>query len=207
MKISKPMASKLNLAFLLTVLFVSITLFPLLDFDYSTSTSAPSISPNVFDIGLEQCKRIQQSVDRKAASNIQSQKRNANPRIYVGRDKLPDRLLILNATLWDGDGKIYPSIDILLENGIISKVGPKLVGDDEMSFNGVVIPVNGRFVTPGIVDMHSHAGLDSWPETEGGADTNEMSGSPVHPELKSLDGFDPSDIGIDVINSGGGILL
>ena len=112
------MASQLNLALLSTVLFVLITLFPLLNLDYSTSISAPSISPNAFDIGLEQCKRIHHGIDRKAASNIQFQNRSANPRIYIGRDKLPDRVLILNATLWDGDGKMYPSIDILLEKCI-----------------------------------------------------------------------------------------
>lgn len=51
--------------------------------------------------------------------------------------------------------------------------------------------------------MHSHMGLDSWPGTNGGSDTNEMSQSPVHPELRSLDGFDPWDIGIDIISRGG----
>ena len=30
-----------------------------------------------------------------------------------------------------------------------------------------------------------------------------MSQSPVHPELRSLDGFDPMDIAIPIINSGG----
>ena len=51
--------------------------------------------------------------------------------------------------------------------------------------------------------MHSHSGLDTWPYTDGSSDTNEMAESPLHPELRSIDGFDPSDLSIKIINSGG----
>ena len=51
--------------------------------------------------------------------------------------------------------------------------------------------------------MHSHSGLDTWPFTEGSSDTNEMAESPLHPELRSIDGYDPSDLSISIINAGG----
>ena len=51
--------------------------------------------------------------------------------------------------------------------------------------------------------MHSHSGLDTWPYTDGSSDTNEMAETPLHPELRSIDGFDPSDLSISIINSGG----
>ena len=53
-------------------------------------------------------------------------------------------------------------------------------------------------MTPGLVDMHSHMGLDSWPEFKGSGDTNEMSNDPTLPQVRAIDGFDPNDPAIRV---------
>lgn len=168
-----------------------------------TETEEGSISPSAYKKGLELCRRIDETKKRNSSTSsraVAGKRQRSNPRIHLGKEPNPTQTLIKNATLWDGDGKIKYSVDILMVDGIIKQIAADLSTE---GFKGEVVFANGRFVTPGIVDMHSHMGLDSWPETQGGSDTNEMSGSPVHPELKSLDGFDPTDIAIEVINSGG----
>ncbi len=49
--------------------------------------------------------------------------------------------------------------------------------------------------------MHSHMGVDSWPGLEATDDTNEMTSSPTVPFLRSIDGFNPHDPGISIINT------
>ena len=159
------------------------------------SLGLEGLSPKSFAFGLEKCSKI--SLKRPLK---QERKRTRNPRFAIGDPA--KSVLIKNATLIDGDGSVMEAFDIILNDGLIQAVGPS--ASLEFSTESLnVINANGRFVTPGIVDMHSHVGLDSWPETEGNSDTNEMSGLPLHPELRALDGFDPSDIAIDIINSGG----
>jgi imidazolonepropionase-like amidohydrolase len=147
-----------------------------------------------FDYGLQRCASF-----GKPKKTPNSSERVRNPRFAVGFEKPAQSVLITNATLLNGDGKISFGYDIVMQDGLFKSVG-KL---NLEAFDGEVINAHGRFVTPGIVDMHSHMGVDSWPGTEGHADTNEMTESPVHPELKSLDGFDPWDLAIEIINSGG----
>ena len=49
--------------------------------------------------------------------------------------------------------------------------------------------------------MHSHMGVDSWPGLEATDDTNEMTSTPAMPYLRALDGFNPHDSAISIINS------
>ncbi|KAI9145735.1 hypothetical protein BKA69DRAFT_1049373 [Paraphysoderma sedebokerense] len=60
----------------------------------------------------------------------------------------------------------------------------------------------GRIVTPGIIDMHSHAGVDSYPSLRATDDTNEY-GDPTIPQMQSIDSFNPHDTAIPLILSGG----
>ncbi|CAO3577184.1 unnamed protein product [Absidia cylindrospora] len=50
--------------------------------------------------------------------------------------------------------------------------------------------------------MHSHLGVDSWPELKATDDTNEMT-SPLTPFVRSIDAFNPSDNAIRIVASGG----
>ncbi|KAJ2991745.1 hypothetical protein HDV02_003498 [Globomyces sp. JEL0801] len=146
-----------------------------------------------FQQGMLQCQNRYEEI-----RNPQPEKRSKNPRYSVGGDERARSVLIRNATLWNGDGEISYQVDIQLKDGLIVNVGKNL---DKNGYDDVV-DVFGHVVTPGLVDMHSHAGLDSWPGL-GKGDTNEMSGSPVRPELRSLDGIDPNDIALGIVNSGG----
>jgi imidazolonepropionase-like amidohydrolase len=129
-----------------------------------------------------------------------SSQRVRNPRFDVGEEIPASPVLLKNASLIDGDGIRTDGVDIVMEKGLFSSVG---VAIDASTFKGQVIDLKGHIVTPGLVDMHSHMGLDAWPYTDGSSDTNEMAETPLHPELRAIDGFDPYDLAISLINSGG----
>ncbi|GAA5872453.1 hypothetical protein JCM1840_006065 [Sporobolomyces johnsonii] len=100
-------------------------------------------------------------------------------------------VLIRNATVWTGlhDGKeILYNHDVLLDRGLIVGIGEGL-GAQGVS----VVEAKGAWVTPGIVDMHSHIGVDSLPELSGSDDTNSVA-APILPHLRSLDGINTHDL-------------
>lgn len=109
--------------------------------------------------------------------------------------------LIRNASIWTGDQEITQG-DILLDKGIIKFVGHARPG----MFNGfkelVTLDAGGSWVTPGIVDLHSHLGVDSAPALSGADDTNSWKG-PVLPWLRSLDGLNTHDDAYRLSISGG----
>lgn len=74
--------------------------------------------------------------------------------------------------------------------------------DSELPDQCQILNAHGRQLTAGIIDMHSHTGVDGVPLLEGGEDTNELS-SDITPFVRSLDGFNPLDPQIRVIKSGG----
>ena len=123
--------------------------------------------------------------------------------------------LIKNATVWVGEpekgtspedarkGKGYSWIkaDVFLEHGLIKRVETS-IGASSVPADTITFDAKGRPLTSGIIDMHSHAGVDSLPELEGNDDTNEMS-SDITPYVRAIDGLQPTDHQIQVIKSGG----
>jgi imidazolonepropionase-like amidohydrolase len=55
-----------------------------------------------------------------------------------------------------------------------------------------VFDLNGAWVTPGIVDAHSHIGDGAAPALAGAEDTNSLKGT-TQPWLRSLDGLNTHD--------------
>jgi imidazolonepropionase-like amidohydrolase len=78
---------------------------------------------------------------------------------------------------------------VLIEDGEISAVGAD--GEVEVPDDAEALDVEGKHVTPGLIDAHSHAGMAEWGEPEDG-DFNEVS-DPVTPHVNALDGFHPRD--------------
>jgi imidazolonepropionase-like amidohydrolase len=82
--------------------------------------------------------------------------------------------LIRGATVLDGAGRRLERADVLLQNGLVSAVGAGIVPPPGVT----VIEAQGRWVTPGIVDPHSHLGNFPTPftaEDVTGTDVNENS--------------------------------
>lgn len=68
---------------------------------------------------------------------------------------------IINAIILDGAGGRIDNGAVLLKDGKVSALGADL----EVPSGAVVIDAAGRWVTPGLIDMHSHIGNASLPIT------------------------------------------
>jgi len=77
--------------------------------------------------------------------------------------------LITGATIFDGAGNQIDNGDILMENGRITAVGQGL----EAPEGARVINAEGRFITPGVIDVHSHLGDYPSPQVDAHSDGNE----------------------------------
>ncbi|HEX3435643.1 MAG TPA: amidohydrolase [Pseudacidobacterium sp.] len=92
----------------------------------------------------------------------------------------PVDLVIKNATVMTVSHGIIEHGSVWVHNGKIAGVGTS-VGAPA---SAVVVDAKGKFVTPGIIDPHSHSAL--------GTDINEAT-SPVTPSMMMIDAFDNSD--------------
>ena len=90
---------------------------------------------------------------------------------------------------------------VLLRDGKIAAVeGPGFAVPDDAE----VVDATGKWVLPGFIDAHAHAGVHEEAEGWAGQDTNEMT-SPVTAQVRALDAINPADLGFrDAI--GGGVL-
>ena len=77
---------------------------------------------------------------------------------------------------------------VIVKEGKITSVGKRA----RIPEGAEIIDVEGRRVTPGLIEAHSHAGLseDGFP---GDGDYNEAT-DPVTPHLLAIDGFKPTDL-------------
>jgi imidazolonepropionase-like amidohydrolase len=78
-------------------------------------------------------------------------------------------VLIRNATILTAAGPVIQSGSILLQDGRIAAVGASV----NAPANAEVIDAAGRYVTPGLIDTHSHAGDYPAPGTPSHSDGNE----------------------------------
>ncbi|KAF9450406.1 carbohydrate esterase family 9 protein [Macrolepiota fuliginosa MF-IS2] len=104
-------------------------------------------------------------------------------------------VLLKGGRIWTGrkNGTEVIFGDVLMEKGIIKSVG-NLGWLDLTTFGSdlQVIDAKGAWITPGLVDVHSHIGDFSLPVLEGSNDGNSLHGI-VQPWLRSLDGLNTHD--------------
>src|SRR5262249_57996899 len=81
-------------------------------------------------------------------------------------------VVIHGATLMLGTGKTLARGTIILDKGKIAAVAE---GDLPAPTGAVVVDGSGKFVTPGLIDTHSHMGVFPMVATLGAADGNEAS--------------------------------
>jgi imidazolonepropionase-like amidohydrolase len=80
-------------------------------------------------------------------------------------------VLIENAIVLDGLGGKLEQADVLLQDGLVAALGQDLKAGE-----GVVrIDAQGRWLTPGLIDIHSHNGTYSLPLTSQSFDTLDIS--------------------------------
>lgn len=79
-------------------------------------------------------------------------------------------VLIANATILTGAGPRIPNGRILLRDGVIEAVGDATL---EPPAGATVIDARGKWVTPGVIDAHSHLGVYPSPGVAGLSNGNE----------------------------------
>jgi imidazolonepropionase-like amidohydrolase len=106
--------------------------------------------------------------------------------------------LIRNATILTGTGIRIDGGDLLIAGGRIASVGRALAAPD----GAVVVDARGRWVTPGLIDVHSHLGVYASPGTNSANDGNEST-DPVTAEVWAEHGVWPQDPGLEAALAGG----
>ena len=106
--------------------------------------------------------------------------------------------LIQNATVFDGLGGVIEGGDVLMVDGKISAIGEDLTAPE----GAVIIDGEGRWVTPGIIDVHSHLGVYPSPSVSSHQDGNEVS-APVTAEVWVEHSLWPQDPGFTRALAGG----
>lgn len=107
-------------------------------------------------------------------------------------------IVITNVTIMTAAGEVIESGTILLDGGAIVDLGKNLAVPSKVR----TIDGTGRFITPGIIDTHSHIGVYSSPGTEATADGNEAV-APTTPHARARYGYWAQDPQITRARAGG----
>jgi len=106
--------------------------------------------------------------------------------------------LIRGGTVLDGIGGEIENGDVLIENGRIAAIGTGLEAPEDAT----IIDAAGRYVTPGVIDIHSHLGDYPSPGVSAHSDGNEAT-QPVTAEVWAEHSVWPQDPGFEHALAGG----
>jgi imidazolonepropionase-like amidohydrolase len=131
------------------------------------------------------------------------------PPIAINEDPYPSTYarypgaptVIRHATVFDGEGRQIDDGTVILADGVIQAVG----GPELASPAGALeIDGTGKFVTPGVIDVHSHLGDYPSPSVQALSDGNEAT-SPARPEVWAEHSVWPQDPGFSRALVNGGV--
>lgn len=133
--------------------------------------------------------------DRSAATPLNTNPYPSTYRAYPARP-----VALVGATVFDGTGKRIDNATVLLRDGKVAGVG-----DASLSTEGYDrIDGTGKFVTPGIIDIHSHLGVYPSPSVDAHSDGNEAT-DPTTPEVWAEHSVWPQDPGFTRALANGGV--
>jgi imidazolonepropionase-like amidohydrolase len=133
----------------------------------------------------------------------------AAPAVRINEDPYPSTYVrypgvltvIRHATVFTGDGQQINNGTVVFANGAIQAVG----GPELASPAGALeIDGTGKFVTPGIIDIHSHLGVYPSPGVEANSDGNELT-DPIHADVWAEHSVWPQDPGFSRALVNGGV--
>lgn len=104
-------------------------------------------------------------------------------------------MLIKNANIFSISERGFVKKDILVQASKIKQIEDKIYGED-------YIDADGKYITPGLIESHSHIGLweegIAWEGADGSEKTN-----PIMPAVRAIDSINPYDIAFKTALSGG----
>lgn len=165
-------------------------------------SSWTALESRSFELGLASC-----SAHTKFPTRVEPTSRRENPRWSSARGQ-QDTTVLRNVSLFDGDEFLDGFVDIVFSKGLVTSVSAAgglgspaaaaIVGAQEYH-------LHGAHVTPGLVDMHSHHLVTSWPTLDSTEDSNEMHDAfgPLTPFVSAIDSMKAYDVGTKLIASGG----
>src|SRR5207253_3133264 len=131
------------------------------------------------------------------------------PAVRINEDPYPSTYVrypgvltvIRHATVFDGEGRRWDDGTVVFADGVVGAVGgPALPAPP----GAVEIDGAGKWVTPGIIDVHSHLGDYPSPGVDALSDGNEAT-SPVRPEVWAEHSVWPQDPGFSRALANGGV--
>ena len=139
--------------------------------------------------------------DKGAAAAPSAPAINENPypstyKPYPGRP-----VALVGATVFDGTGAQIDNGTVLVANGKVEAVGDASLAVPDGYDR---IDARGKFVTPGVIDIHSHLGVYPSPAVQANSDGNEAT-SPTTPEVWAEHSVWPQDPGFSRALVNGGI--
>ncbi len=105
---------------------------------------------------------------------------------------------IVGGNIFDGAGNLIENGVVLVRDGKVEAVGPasrQLAGYD-------IVDARGKWVTPGLIDAHSHLGVYASPSVQAHSDGNELT-NPVTAEVWAEHSVWPQDPGFNTARAGG----
>jgi len=108
---------------------------------------------------------------------------------------------IVHATVYDGEGGRIEDGTLLLADGKVKAVGGP---DLPVPAGATVIEGKGKWVTPGVIDVHSHLGDYPSPQVKALSDGNEMT-NPVTADVWAEHSVWPQDPGFSRALANGGV--
>ncbi len=125
---------------------------------------------------------------------------NKNPYPSTYKPLPAQDMLIRGATVYDGKGGVIDAGAVLVQGGKITAVGAEAAMTLPAGIR--TIDAAGKFVTPGIIDIHSHLGVYPSPGLESLQDGNEISNA-VTAEVWAEHSLWPQDPGFSRALAGG----
>ena len=115
-------------------------------------------------------------VPQAATSESSSVMRPQYPTTYRRHPNVA--VVIRNATIMTATGQEIPNGSVFFKDGRIVAVGARV----DAPASAVVVDGTGKYVTPGLIDDHSHLGVYAAPGTDAESDGNEAT-NPVTAEV------------------------
>lgn len=144
-----------------------------------------------------------------APAAVQAKKKEADKAETFNKDPYPSTYraypgrptALTGATVYDGRGRKIENGTVLFANGKVVAVGG---ADLAIPADYDRIDGTGKFVTPGVIDAHSHLGVYPSPGIDALSDGNEMT-SPTTPDVWAEHSVWPQDPGFSRAMANGGV--